>query len=83
MKIIDHFQELDACISPVVTSGTFDGVHSGHLKILGDLVQQAQARGGESVVITYWPHPRFVLGKEKNVWFCCCLEEIVLDSNHR
>ena len=63
MKVIDHFQELDACISPVVTSGTFDGVHSGHLKILGDLVQQAQARRGESVVITYWPHPRFVLGK--------------------
>ena len=63
MKVIDHFQELDPCISPVVTSGTFDGVHSGHLKILGGLVQQAQARGGESVVITYWPHPRFVLGK--------------------
>ena len=63
MKVIDHFQELNTCILPIVTSGTFDGVHSGHLKILSGLVQQAQTRGGESVVITYWPHPRFVLGK--------------------
>ena len=63
MKVIDHFKELDACILPIVTSGIFDGVHSGHLKILSGLVQQAQTRGGESVVITYWPHPRFVLGK--------------------
>ncbi len=63
MKVIDHFQELDTCTFPIVTNGIFDGVHSGHMKILSDLVQQAQTRGGESVVITYWPHPGFVLGK--------------------
>ena len=62
MKVIDHFHELDDCTLPIVTSGTFDGVHSGHFKILNGLVKQAQDRGGESVVITYWPHPRFVLG---------------------
>ena len=62
MKVIDHFHELDDCTLPIVTSGTFDGVHSGHLKILSGLVRQARDRGGESVVITYWPHPRFVLG---------------------
>ena len=45
-----------------VTSGTFDGVHLGHQRILGRLREVAQARGGPSVVITYWPHPRLVLG---------------------
>ena len=46
----------------VVTSGTFDGVHVGHQRILGRLREVAQASGGPSVVITYWPHPRLVLG---------------------
>ena len=51
MKVIDHFQELDDCTFPIVTSGTFDGVHSGHFKILNGLVKQALDCGGESVVI--------------------------------
>ncbi|MDO7847123.1 bifunctional riboflavin kinase/FAD synthetase [Hymenobacter sp. M29] len=46
----------------VVTSGTFDGVHLGHQRILARLREVAQASGGPSVVITYWPHPRLVLG---------------------
>jgi riboflavin kinase/FMN adenylyltransferase len=46
----------------VVTSGTFDGVHMGHQRILQRLREVAQASGGPSVVITYWPHPRLVLG---------------------
>ena len=46
----------------VVTSGTFDGVHLGHQRILGRLREVAQASGGPAVVITYWPHPRLVLG---------------------
>ncbi|MBU6121014.1 bifunctional riboflavin kinase/FAD synthetase [Hymenobacter siberiensis] len=46
----------------VVTSGTFDGVHVGHQRILARLCEVAQASGGPSVVITYWPHPRLVLG---------------------
>ncbi|WP_151085710.1 bifunctional riboflavin kinase/FAD synthetase [Hymenobacter baengnokdamensis] len=46
----------------VVTSGTFDGVHRGHQRILGRLRQVADAVGGVAVVITYWPHPRLVLG---------------------
>ncbi|MBO2012721.1 bifunctional riboflavin kinase/FAD synthetase [Hymenobacter negativus] len=46
----------------VVTSGTFDGVHVGHQRILARLREVARASGGPSVVITYWPHPRLVLG---------------------
>ena len=46
----------------VVTSGTFDGVHLGHQRILARLREVARASDAPSVVITYWPHPRLVLG---------------------
>jgi riboflavin kinase/FMN adenylyltransferase len=64
MKIyhgIDDFTKLD---NAVVTSGTFDGVHVGHQKILSRLQEIAGRNHGETVVITYWPHPRLVLHPE-------------------
>ena len=51
---------------PVVTIGIFDGVHRGHRYILDALKERAAASGGESVVVTLWPHPRLVL--DKDVW---------------
>lgn len=50
----------------VVTSGTFDGVHFGHQKILDRLRVVANEIGGETVLITYWPHPRLVLNPHNN-----------------
>ncbi len=50
--------------SAIVTSGTFDGVHVGHQKILVRLTELARERGGETVVVTFWPHPRFILHPE-------------------
>lgn len=64
MKIyhgINNFKRLDHA---VVTSGTFDGVHKGHQKILKRLVEVARKEGGESVLITFWPHPRIVLNDD-------------------
>ncbi len=64
MKIyhsLDDFTPLDYAI---VTSGTFDGVHLGHQKILGRLKEIAGKNNGETVVITFWPHPRFILRPE-------------------
>jgi riboflavin kinase / FMN adenylyltransferase len=49
---------------PVATIGIFDGVHSGHRFILDHLKNQAEVHGGETVVVTLWPHPRIVLNKE-------------------
>ncbi len=49
---------------PVATIGIFDGVHMGHRFILDHLKAQAEAHGGETVVVTLWPHPRIVLNKE-------------------
>jgi riboflavin kinase/FMN adenylyltransferase len=48
----------------VVTSGTFDGVHRGHQTILARLTEVAQTSEGESVLITYWPHPRTVVSND-------------------
>ncbi|MBA4145738.1 MAG: riboflavin biosynthesis protein RibF [Azospira oryzae] len=64
MKIyhsIDDFQRLHCA---VVTSGTFDGVHLGHQTILNRLKEVADKSKGETVVITFWPHPRLILNAE-------------------
>jgi riboflavin kinase / FMN adenylyltransferase len=64
MKIyhgIEDFAKLDFA---VVTSGTFDGVHVGHQKIFSRLREIASRHNGETVVITFWPHPRLVLHPE-------------------
>nr|WP_321407471.1 bifunctional riboflavin kinase/FAD synthetase [uncultured Carboxylicivirga sp.] len=50
---------------PVVTIGMFDGVHTGHRKLLAQLVEKAKVAKGEAVVITFWPHPRMVLNQDK------------------
>jgi len=49
---------------PVATIGIFDGVHVGHRFILEHLKARADARDGASVVMTLWPHPRIVLGRD-------------------
>lgn len=58
---IKDFTKLE---NAVVTSGTFDGVHLGHQKILNRLKEVAFETGGESVVITFYPHPRSVISPD-------------------
>ena len=48
----------------VVATGFFDGVHVGHRHVIEQLTAAAAARGDESMVVTFWPHPRNVLQKE-------------------
>lgn len=64
MLIHRGFDELQPLPNAVVTSGTFDGVHRGHQTILARLTEIARSSGGESVLITYWPHPRTVLSND-------------------
>ena len=45
----------------IATTGFFDGVHLGHRLVIERLVSLAHARGDESLVVTFWPHPRAVL----------------------
>jgi riboflavin kinase/FMN adenylyltransferase len=61
MKIYYSVDDFNPVKNAVVTSGTFDGVHVGHQKILNRLKEIAGDINGETVVITFWPHPRYVL----------------------
>ncbi len=61
MKIHDDITLLPRLNRPVVTVGTFDGVHIGHQKILKRINQLANEVNGESVLLTFNPHPRIVL----------------------
>lgn len=65
MQIHKGFEHLAPLPFAVVTSGTFDGVHIGHRKILARLNEIAARNSGQSVVLTYWPHPRLVLYPEQ------------------
>lgn len=61
MRIYHSLDDFNPVHKAVVTSGTFDGVHVGHQKILSRLSEVAARISGETVVITFWPHPRLVL----------------------
>ncbi len=61
MKIYEGIEKFKKKNNAIVTSGTFDGVHIGHQKILKTLKNIAIKKNGETVLITYWPHPRLVL----------------------
>lgn len=61
MKVYNNFNDYIKTPNTIVTIGTFDGVHLGHQAILKDMVRTAKEIGGETVVITFYPHPRQVL----------------------
>jgi len=64
MKIYHHIDEFSPVKSAVVTIGTFDGVHLGHRKIISRIRELADASGGETVLLTFFPHPRMILHPE-------------------
>lgn len=75
MQIFRGFDALPHFRHPVVTVGTFDGVHRGHRALLERLVAEARALGGESVVLTFDPHPRVTLGRSDDLHLLTTLDE--------
>lgn len=67
MNVNYGIQEFKKLENAVVTSGTFDGVHLGHQKILKRLNEVAELTNGESVVITFYPHPRSVISPDNQI----------------
>lgn len=65
MKIYRNINDFNV-EAPIVTIGSFDGVHLGHLKIIERLNEIAHARNGESVIFTFAPHPRLILFPEED-----------------
>lgn len=59
----------------VVTVGTFDGVHIGHKKIIERLVEAAERLNLDSVILTFFPHPRMVLQKDTSIKLINTIEE--------
>lgn len=64
MKLYQHINEFKKLDKAVVTIGTFDGLHLGHREIIQRLKELAQQTGGETVVLTFFPHPRMILRPE-------------------
>ena len=63
MRVFYGFDALPRFREPAVTVGSFDGVHLGHQALLARLCEEARATGGESIVLTFDPHPRITLGR--------------------
>lgn len=66
LKVYRKIEEFSNVKNPIVTVGTFDGVHLGHQKILKRLKEIAKHKDGETVLLTFFPHPRLVIFPEDN-----------------
>ena len=76
MNIFSNLDDLPSFSRTVITIGAFDGVHAGHRKILKRVHQLARENNGESVVITFHPHPREVIyPKDDSLQLLTLLEE--------
>ena len=75
MRVFRGFANLPTFVRAVATMGSFDGVHRGHKVLLQRTISLAQERGGESIVLTFEPHPRYVLGTAEGMQLLSTLEE--------
>lgn len=75
MKIFNSIQEFNSATKTIVTLGTFDGVHKGHKSILDKLITSSKASGCESVVLTFFPHPRMVLQQNTDLKLLNTIDE--------
>ena len=66
MKKINGIDNFSINSESIITLGTFDGVHKGHQVILKRLKEITQKHNGESIVLTFWPHPRYIVQREKS-----------------
>jgi riboflavin kinase / FMN adenylyltransferase len=75
MKVYRSLQQLPVFTKAVISIGTFDGVHLGHQHIIRQMLQEAIETGGESVLISFYPHPRKILQPERNIEQLTTLDE--------
>ena len=78
MRIIYGFDNIPHIDHPVITVGSYDGVHQGHQVLINQTISRAKNRGGQSVVLTFEPHPRITLGKDEGLKLLTSLEEKAL-----
>jgi riboflavin kinase/FMN adenylyltransferase len=66
MKVYTSIEDFKDVKNLIVTTGTFDGVHLGHQKIISRIKELAKEENGETVLLTFYPHPRMVLFPDDN-----------------
>jgi riboflavin kinase / FMN adenylyltransferase len=69
MQVHYQLQDLPPFKNAVLTIGTFDGVHTGHQQIIKLMLAEAERTGGETVVVTFHPHPRQVIAANQSAVF--------------
>ncbi|MFZ1280259.1 MAG: bifunctional riboflavin kinase/FAD synthetase [Ignavibacteriaceae bacterium] len=75
MQVFNSINDLTKNKNTILTLGTFDGIHPGHLKIIDKLVSCSKEKGCRNVVITFHPHPRTVLSGSSSVKMLSTQEE--------
>lgn len=75
MQVHRTIENLPSFTKAVITIGTFDGVHEGHKKIIEALKKEAERIGGESLIITFDPHPRKIVDPHGHLELINTLEE--------
>ncbi len=78
MKVHYDLNKLPVFTNPVITIGTFDGVHSGHQQIMAQLKKEAAKVNGETVIITFHPHPRKIVSGQQVFILTTLPEKIIL-----
>jgi len=79
MKVYKDIESFTAVKNAVVTTGTFDGLHNGHRVIISRVKQLAKESKGQSVIVTFYPHPQIVLHpEEKNINVLTSQEEKIM-----
>lgn len=75
MKLFSGLTKIETGERPIVTLGTFDGVHLGHQAILKELTQGKKEKGRDSLLVTYEPHPQSIVSPENSPLILSTLEE--------
>jgi riboflavin kinase/FMN adenylyltransferase len=75
MLVHQNLDELPVFNNAVITIGTFDGVHTGHQKVIDALIAESTRVSGESIIITFHPHPRKILNPNTSLHLINTLDE--------
>ncbi|MFQ6091875.1 MAG: adenylyltransferase/cytidyltransferase family protein, partial [bacterium] len=77
VRIVEDIKNLGVCSRPVVTVGTFDGLHLGHRAIIEEVIKRAKGLRGTSILVTFEPHPQAVVTPERAPFLLTTKEEKV------
>ena len=75
MQVHRSIENIPSFNNAVITIGTFDGIHTGHKKIIDALVEEAESANGESVIISFDPHPRKIVNPDEHLQLINTIDE--------